>query len=100
MTSEPIVPPRTYFLVAGVLLLLLALTVVIAEVDLGPFNALVALGIAGTKAVLVILYFMEVRYGSRLTWFFAGAGFFWLLILLALTLSDFVSRPGLGPPAM
>jgi cytochrome c oxidase subunit 4 len=95
---EHIVPRRTYFLVAGALLVLLVLTVTLAEVDLGPFNAVVALAIAGTKAALVVLYFMEVRYSSRLTWFFAGAGFFWLLILLALTLSDVLNRPALPPP--
>jgi cytochrome c oxidase subunit IV len=98
--TEHVVPPRTYFLVAGALLALLALTVVSAEIDLGPFNALVALAIAAAKAILVILYFMEVRYSSRLTWFFAGAGFFWLLILVALTLSDVMNRPALPFPLM
>ena len=97
--KEHIVPPRVYILVAVALLVLLALTLVFAEIDLGPFNALVALGIAVMKAVLVVLFFMEVRYSSRLTWFFAGAGFFWLAILLTLTLSDVMSRLVLPPPA-
>jgi cytochrome c oxidase subunit IV len=97
--TEHIVSPRVYFLVAGALLVLLVLTLVFAEIDLGPFNALVALGIAATKAVLVVLYFMEVRYSSRLTWFFAGAGFFWLAILVTLTLSDVLNRVALPPPA-
>jgi len=48
--------------------------------------------IAACKALLVILFFMHVRYSSRLTWVFVGAGFFWLMILLALTLVDVLSR--------
>ena len=48
--------------------------------------------IAACKALLVILFFMHVRYSSRLTWVFVGAGFFWLMILLSLTLADVLSR--------
>ena len=51
-----------------------------------------ALAIAITKMLLVILYFMHVRYSSRLTWLFVAAGFIWLLIMIDLTLSDYLTR--------
>ena len=74
---------------------LVVLTVVtwsVAKLDLGKMNAVVALTIAVTKATLVVLYFMHVRWSSRLTWVFVGAGFFWLAIMVALTLSDYATR--------
>lgn len=83
---------RTYVTIFGVLTAFTALTVWIAFLDLGPLNTAVALGIAGVKASLVVLYFMHVRWSSRLTWLFAAAGFFWLLILIALTMADFGTR--------
>ena len=62
-------------------------------IDLGGnLNTVVAMLIAACKALLVILFFMHVRYSSRLTWVFVGAGFFWLMILLSLTLADVLSR--------
>ena len=64
-----------------------------AFIDLGGnLNTAVAMVIAACKALLVILFFMHVRYSSRLTWVFVAAGFFWLMILLALTLADVLSR--------
>jgi len=90
--SGHIVQKRTYFLIFGALMVLTAATVVVANFDLGRWNAIVAMTIAVLKATLVVLYFMHVRYGSRLTWVFASAGFFWLAIMVALTLSDFMTR--------
>lgn len=90
--KEHIVSPKIYY---GIFIALTVLTVVtwsIAKVDLGRMNAVVALTIAVIKATLVVLYFMHVRYSSRLTWVFVGAGFFWLAILVALTLSDYMTR--------
>jgi cytochrome c oxidase subunit 4 len=55
-------------------------------------NNVVMLGIAVTKATLVVLYFMHVRYGPRLVWIVAGGGFAWLAILVALTLGDYLTR--------
>ena len=96
MKSEPVVSIRTYALVFFTLLVLTALTTAIAFFDLGgEINAAVALAIAVGKALLVILYFMHVRYSDRLTWVFAGAGFFWLLILIGGTMSDVSTRPQL-----
>lgn len=90
--KEHIVSPKIYY---GIFIALTVLTVVtwsIAKVDLGRMNAVVALTIAVIKATLVVLYFMHVRYSSRLTWVFVGAGFFWLAIMVALTLSDYMTR--------
>jgi cytochrome c oxidase subunit 4 len=69
-----------------------ALTVLIANYDLGRWNAIVALSIAVFKATLVVLYFMHVRYSSKLTWVFVGAGLVWLIILFSFTLSDYMTR--------
>ena len=71
---------------------LTALTVWAAFQDLRPYNDLVAMSIAVAKGLLVVLFFMHVKYSSRLIWVFAGAGFFWLFILFGLKLSDYMSR--------
>ena len=68
------------------------LTYLAAEVDLGVLNNVVMLLIACTKATLVILFFMHVRWSSRLTWVVAASGFFWLLILFSLTMQDYLTR--------
>ncbi len=68
------------------------LTYAAALVDFGFFNNVVMLAIAVTKASLVILFFMGVRWSSRLTWVVAASGFVWLLILFGLTMSDYLSR--------
>ena len=73
-------------------MVLTAVTVGVSFIDLGPFNTVVAVVIAVTKMLLVILYFMHVRYSSRLTWAVVGGGFFWLAILLFLTLADYLTR--------
>jgi cytochrome c oxidase subunit 4 len=75
------------------LLLLLAATIGVAFVDLGFLNPLIAVTIAIIKAVLVILFFMHVRGSSQLTRVFVLAGFFWLLILVGLTFTDYLTRP-------
>ena len=93
MSSQHIVSIRLYAAIFGTLVLLTLATAGVAFVDLGgDLNSIVALSIAVVKASLVMLYFMHLRYGSRLTWVFAGAGFFWLLILLVLTMADPLSR--------
>lgn len=99
--SQHIVPIKVYLLVFIALMVLLGSTIGASFLDLGPFNAVTALVIAGLKALLIILYFMHVRYShSRLPWVFAGAGFFWLLILIVLAISDYLSRSWLAfsPP--
>ncbi len=85
-------PKKLYYRIWLALLVLLALTWGLARVDLGPFNIVVALSIALLKMSLVVLFFMHVRYHPQLTWVFVAAGFIWLLIMLDLTLSDYLSR--------
>ncbi len=80
------------------LLLLLVLTIVAARFDLGIFNFIIAITIAICKALLIILYFMHLRYSHRLAWVIAGAGFVWLGILIILTMSDYISRGWFGIP--
>ena len=69
----------------------------VAKLDLGVLNDVVALGIAVTKAMLVILFFMHVRYSTRLTALTAIGGFLWLAILIGLTLADYVGRGAIMP---
>lgn len=93
MKSEPIVSARTYIVVWVSLLVLTLTTTGVAFIDLGgQWNTLTSVVIAVVKTVLVVLYFMHLRYSSRLTWIFAGAGFFWLVILITLTISDVLTR--------
>ncbi|MBI4472623.1 MAG: cytochrome C oxidase subunit IV family protein [Acidobacteria bacterium] len=90
--SEHIVPTRIYYGVFAALMVLLVVTVGVAYVHLGYFNVVAAMTIAVIKAVLIILYFMHVRYSPRLIWIFVGAGFFWLGILFVLTANDYLTR--------
>jgi cytochrome c oxidase subunit IV len=83
---------RTYLVSGAVLLGLLALTISAAYINLGPLNTIVALCISVAKAALIILFFMQLRYREPLVWIFAGAGFFWLGIMIALALSDYLTR--------
>jgi cytochrome c oxidase subunit 4 len=91
MTSH-VVPLRVYFFVFIALMVLLLLTIGAALLDLGTLSVLITLIIASTKALLILLYFMHIRYSDKIAWIYAGAGFFWLLILLVFTLSDYVTR--------
>jgi cytochrome c oxidase subunit 4 len=87
-------PLKTYFAVWGALLLGTFLTYRVAFIDLGPFNPVVALVIASTKALLVALFFMHlINASERLLKLVVASTIFFLLILLTLTLTDYVSRP-------
>jgi cytochrome c oxidase subunit 4 len=92
MSTEHIVPVRLYVAIFATLLVLTAVTTVVAYIDLGPLNVIVMLAIACFKASLVILYFMHVRFTGRLTQLAAAGGFAWLLIMFALTMSDYLTR--------
>jgi cytochrome c oxidase subunit 4 len=81
-----------YYAVFAALMVGTALTVLVAFYDLGPLNNVLMLAIAMTKALLVILYFMHVRWATRLTWVVAASGFVWLLILFGITMSDYLTR--------
>jgi cytochrome c oxidase subunit IV len=90
--KQHVVPRKVYFAVFTALIVLTATTTAVAFSDLGPWNTVVALGIAFIKATLVALFFMHVKYSPRLTQITVAGGLFWLVILIALTLSDFMSR--------
>jgi cytochrome c oxidase subunit 4 len=90
--TEHIVKPGTYLGIIVTLMVLTVVTVVAALQDLGRFNIVVALGIATTKATLVVLFFMHAKFSPRRTQMVIVAGIFWLLILLFMTISDYVSR--------
>jgi cytochrome c oxidase subunit IV len=90
--SGHISPKSTYLTIFGALMVCTILTVIAAFINLGDLNFPVALTIAVFKATLVVLFFMHVKYGSKLTKLIVGTAFFFLGILLTLTLSDYLSR--------
>ncbi len=90
--SEHIVPRTVYFAVFGALMVLTAATVAVAFVDLGVLNPLIAMAIATLKAVLVVLFFMHVKYSSRLTQIIIVSGLLWFGILVVLILGDYFTR--------
>ena len=87
-----IVGPKTYAIIFITLLTFTGITVAAAFVNLGILNPIVALAIASTKAVIVILFFMHVYYQSKLVKMTVAAGFFTFLVLITMTLSDYISR--------
>lgn len=101
-TGHHIVTPKVYFTIFGALMVFTALTVLVARYDLasiwGPLNIIVAMTVATIKATLVVLYFMHVKYSSRLTQVIVVAGLFWLVILLVLTIADYLVRSGWPTP--
>ena len=92
MPSSHVATKRVYYTVFAVLMACTYLTVQMAFLDLGPLNTIAALGIAVFKATLVVLFFMHVKYGTRLTWLVVLGSVFWLGLLLALTMSDYLTR--------
>jgi cytochrome c oxidase subunit 4 len=99
--SQHVVPVRTYLAVFAALLVLTAATVAASTINLGdpevagielPINMLVALGIACVKALLVILFFMHVKYGGRLVQLVVASAFVWLAMLIVITLADYLTR--------
>ena len=91
--SEHIVPIRVYVTIFLALLVGTALTVWAGLQDFpGPLNVVIAMTIAVIKATLVVLYFMHVRYSSRLIWLILASALFWMGILFALTFSDYLTR--------
>ena len=90
--THQIVGPKVYVIILFALLIGTALTVWASFIELGPWNPVIALAIATGKAVLVVLFFMQVKYSSKLTKLTVGAGIFTLLALISMTLSDYMSR--------
>ena len=97
-THGHVAPVKMYIGIFLALMAGTALTVGAAYVDLGFFNTAVALGIAVTKASLVVLYFMHVRWASRLTWVIVVGSLFWLILMVAIGMTDYLSRGWMGVP--
>jgi len=89
---DHVVPVRVYLAVFCTLVVLTVLTVKVAYIDLGLLNTPLALGIASVKAMLVVLYFMHARYSPRLIVLVVIVSAFTLILLLAFTLSDYLTR--------
>jgi cytochrome c oxidase subunit IV len=97
--AESIVRKRTYVFIWAALMCLTVLTATVSEIDLGPWNAPIAMMIASSKAVLVALFFMHLRYErQRIVSVWAIAGLFWLSILFVLSMSDYATRGFLNVP--
>ena len=97
---EHVTPLSVYFGIFGALMVLTAITVAVAWVNLGSLNILVALGVAVFKATLVVLYFMHLKYSSKLTWVVLGSGLFWLFILLSILMADYATRAWMATPVI
>jgi cytochrome c oxidase subunit IV len=98
-----IVPVATYLKVFVSLMILWVLTSACARIDLDErlhvhgIAFVVAFCIALTKALLIVLIFMHVKYSTKITWVFAAAAFLWLGILFAITFADYLSRGAVVP---
>lgn len=93
--SDPhdhVVPLGTYVAVFVALMVGTGLTVFASYVDLGVWNTPVALLIAITKGSLVVLFFMHLKYGSKLLWVWLGAAAFFLILLLSGTAADYLAH--------
>jgi cytochrome c oxidase subunit IV len=90
---EPAVSVRTYWLVFAALMVLLLLTVGATRIEEGVLSIATAIAIAVVKALLILLFFMHVKYSSRLIWLFAGASFLWFGIMLLFVFADMLTRP-------
>jgi len=87
-----IVGPAVYVTILFALLVGTGLTVWASFLELGPWNPVIALAIATSKATLVVLFFMHVKYSTKLTKLTVGAAIFMFLVLISMTLSDYISR--------
>jgi cytochrome c oxidase subunit 4 len=87
-----ILPLGVYWAVFFALVVGTLVTVWSATIDLGRLNVIVALLIASVKAALVVLYFMHVKYSSKMVWLFAASGFLWVAMMILFTMADFASR--------
>jgi cytochrome c oxidase subunit 4 len=94
--ADHVVSVRSYLTIFVALLGLTAATTAVSFVDLGSLNVILMLGIAVTKATLVLLYFMHLRYSTRLTWLVVSAGVAWLTVIIVFTMSDYATRGALG----
>jgi cytochrome c oxidase subunit 4 len=94
----PHIGVRTLLIVYAALLVLMFLTLGAALLDLGRANFLIAMTIASVKMLLIVLYFMHVRYSPKLFWVASLGSFLWLLFLVGGLLSDYFTRGFLNVP--
>ncbi len=92
MSEHHVMPIRVYLTIIAILMALTVATVWVAFLDFGYLNTVIAVGIAVIKALLVVMYFMHLKYAAPITRLFAGAGAVFFVILIAITLSDYRSR--------
>src|SRR5580658_5096736 len=97
-SEQHIVPVRVYVLVFITLIVMTWVTAIVSTIDMGRLNVFVALSIAIFKASLVILFFMHVKYGTRLTKMIVLAGLYWLILLLFIVMMDLWTRNWMGVP--
>ena len=90
--KAPLSNVRPYVAIWAALLALLVATWAVAQVDLGPWNMAAAMAIAIMKMALVMFFFMHAHRGPRVKWAFVAAGFFWLALMVSLTMTDYLSR--------
>jgi cytochrome c oxidase subunit IV len=98
MSSAHVTPIRVYVAVFGSLLIFTLTTVLVASHDFGFLNTAIALGIACTKASLVVWFFMGVRFNTSLTKVVVASGLVWLMIMFGLGMSDYLTRTWVGVP--
>jgi cytochrome c oxidase subunit 4 len=96
--SAHVLPKSIYYTIFGSLMVLTAITVAVSFVNLGSFNFPIAIGVAITKATLVVLFFMHVKYSSRMTKMVVGLALFFLLTMLGLTMTDYLTRGWFSSP--
>ena len=97
MSENHVVSPRLYLLIFASLMVLTGVTVAASRYDFGPGNTVVAMAIAILKASLVVLFFMHLKWSSRLVQLMVAAAFLWLALLIAGAYSDYVSRGRVNP---
>lgn len=96
--AQHIVPVSTYYRVFAFLMIGLVLTVTCAQIEHDLLNTIFAITIASAKVIVILLYFMHVRYSSRMTQILCCAGFAWFFILIAFLAADYQTRGWpLGP---
>ena len=96
--AEHVTPKRTYFAIWAALLVLTYATVEVSRYDLGRLNTIAALTIAVAKALLVVLFFMHIRYSTRLTKLVIVGGFMWLALMIGMTMADELTRAWISLP--
>ena len=97
MSDKPLIPV-TYLLVWLALVVLALATAFSAYIPMGPLNTVANVGIALAKMLLVMIFFMHLKARGGVMRLVAASGFFWLLLLIGIILSDYLTRPVIVPP--